>query len=148
MGCSPRVGIGERRGAGCSAAWTGGGACLGVRGQADVGTLRVPGSLGSLRGVPAEVLRGSGDTERTRRRGIAAAESRTGGEEGSAPTPGARAARLRVLGWRRGGVEDAGSRLGLKGDVRRSRGGAPRGSPARNAAVIRDRSPIRFRAGF
>jgi len=114
MGCSPRVGIGERRGAGCSAAWTGGGACLGARGQADVGTLRVPGSLGSSRGVPAEALRGSGDTEWTRWRGIAAAETRTGGEGGSVPTPGARAARLRVLGWRRGGVEDAGAWVGAK----------------------------------
>ena len=44
-----------------------------------MGTLRVPGSLESSRGVPAEVLRWSGDTERTRRRGIAAAESLTGG---------------------------------------------------------------------
>ena len=31
MGCSPRVGIGERRGAGCSAAWTGGGGEQGSR---------------------------------------------------------------------------------------------------------------------
>jgi len=79
LGCSPRVGIGEWRGAGCSAAWTGGGACLGARGQADVGTLRVPGSLEPSRGVPAEALRWSGGTGRTRRRGIVAAEQLTGG---------------------------------------------------------------------
>ena len=31
MGCSPRVGIREERGAGCSAAWTGGGGEQGSR---------------------------------------------------------------------------------------------------------------------
>ena len=79
MGCSPRVGIGERRGAGCSAAWTGGGACLGARGQADVGTLRVPGSLGSLRGSlqrrygGQETQSGPGGVELRRRKHVPAA---------------------------------------------------------------------------
>ena len=39
-----------------------------------------------------------------RRRGIAVVEVLTGGVGGSAPTPGTRAARLRVLVWRRGGM--------------------------------------------
>jgi hypothetical protein len=140
MGCSPRVGIGERRGAGCSAAWTGGGACLGARGQADVGTLRVPGSLGSSRGVPAEVLRGSGDTERTRRRGNSWRSAhrrrrfKSKFRRWAWRNLGAEASRSATGSWRCYGA--ASSRPGCGGAARprRSRGSARR-SKARRAEL-------------
>ena len=91
---------------------------------------------------------GLGGVEALRGRDSSAAEER--GRGGAAPCSARRSCAAWRLGIGAAREVERGQRVsvGFKGGVRRSRGGAPRESPARNAAVIRDRILIRSRAGF